>query len=160
MSREPAPFRVLIVDDHPVVRAGLASLIDAESGLEVCGQESDANGALEATQSLVPDLVLVDLSLRSSSGLELLSELSGRGVTTLVVSMQKDLVWVEQALSAGASGYVHKSDATSDIIAAIEHVRKGGLWFSHPMSEQLLQRRLGRGQAIDGDRSHRLALGS
>ncbi len=144
-ATRPGIHRILIVDDHPVVRAGLASLIDAEPDLEVCGQCSDAASALDAVGRVRPDLVLVDLSLGESSGLELLKALEQREFVTLVVSMHADLIWVERALRAGARGYVHKGGATRDVVTAIHHVRGGGMWVSESMSEQLLERRLSPG---------------
>ncbi len=143
LSSARKPYRILIVDDHPVVVAGLAALIDAEPELEVCGKAADAQEALRALGRLRPSLVLVDLSLGSSSGLDLLRQLATRGVATLVVSMHDDPTWAERALAAGALGFVHKSEATRDVVDAIRRVRDGRLWVSERISEQLLRRRLG-----------------
>ena len=150
MSKEPlqpssqsstTPCRVLIVDDHPIVREGLASLVNAEPDLEVCGQAESAREALARVENEAPDLVLVDLSLEGMSGLELLKSLADRSVQALVVSMQDDPTWPERALAAGALGYVHKSAATREVVQAIRAVRSGRLWVSDSVSEQLLRRR-------------------
>jgi DNA-binding NarL/FixJ family response regulator len=131
------------VDDHPIVVAGLAALIDSESDLEVCGHAATALEALRAIDSVKPDLVLVDLSLGASSGLTLLGQLAQRGVATLVVTMHDDPTWAERALAAGALGFVHKSEATRDVVSAVRRVRSGRLWVSERLSEQLLRRRHG-----------------
>lgn len=143
VSSAREPYCILIVDDHPVVVAGLAALINAEPGLQVCGQAADAQEALRAVDRVRPNLVLVDLSLGASSGLDLLRQLSDRGVATLVVSMHDDPTWAERALAVGALGFVHKSEATRDVVDAIHRVQSGRLWVSERIAEQLLRRRLG-----------------
>lgn len=141
----PVRCRVVIVDDHPVVRAGLAALIDAESDLTVCGQAQDAREALRVVDAARPDMVLVDLSLGGTSGLELIKHLVGRPVRVLVVSMHDDTTWTERALAAGALGYVHKSEATRDIVQAIRRVMTGRPYVSDSISERMLQRMVGAG---------------
>lgn len=135
-------WRVVVVDDHPVVRTGLAALIDAEADLSVCGQAEDYAGALTLVERESPDLVLIDLSLRQSSGLELLKEVARRGVKAIVVSMHDDPTWAERALSAGARGYVHKSEAGRSVVDAIRKVRAGGVYASEPLAGALLERQL------------------
>lgn len=146
-----APCRVLIVDDHPIVREGLASLVGAEPDLEVCGQAESAREALATVEREAPDLVLVDLSLEGTSGLELLKRLADRSVPALVVSMQDDPTWAERALAAGALGYVHKSAATREVVRAIRAVTSGRLWVSDSVSEQLLRRRFAGARASEED---------
>jgi len=149
MSAAPTPgtshCRVVIVDDHPIVRAGLAALIDAEPDLEVCGHAEDAREALRVVDSVRPHLVLVDLSLKGTSGLELIKQLVDRPVKVLVVSMHDEATWTERALSAGALGYVHKSEATRDIVQAIRRVMSGRPYVSESISERMLQRMVGSG---------------
>ena len=108
-ASNPQPCRVVIVDDHPIVRAGLAALIDAETDLEVCGQAEDAPEARRLVERERPDVVLVDLSLGGTSGLELIKDLVGRPVRVLVVSMHDEITWTERSLAAGALGYVHRA---------------------------------------------------
>lgn len=135
--------RVVLVDDHPIVRAGLAALIDAEADLAVCGQAEDAREALRVIEAAQPDLVLVDLSLKGTSGLELVKQLTARRMKALVVSMHDDATWTERSLAAGALGYVHKSEATRDIVAAIRRVMTGRPYVSESISEKMLQRMVG-----------------
>lgn len=144
------PWRVLIVDDHPIVRTGLASLIDAETDLTVCGHAADVDEALRALDALSPDVALVDLSLRTSNGLEFVREASRRGVRPIVVSMQDKPIWVERCLEAGAVGYVLKSDAGRCVVTAIQRARARRIYVSESMSEQLLAHR----HARDPDASH------
>jgi DNA-binding NarL/FixJ family response regulator len=149
MTAAPTPgnahCRVVIVDDHPIVRAGLAALIDAEPDLAVCGHAEDAREALRVVESARPDLVLVDLSLKGTSGLELIKQLVDRPVRVLVVSMHDEATWTERALAAGALGYVHKSEATRDIVQAIRRVMSGRPYVSESISERMLQRMVGSG---------------
>jgi DNA-binding NarL/FixJ family response regulator len=139
-------WRILIVDDHPIVRMGLAALIDAEPDMRVCGQAEDFHEALRAIAKLSPDLVLIDLSLRESSGLELLKETTRRAIRAIVVSMHETPTWAERALAAGARGYVQKSEAGRNVVQAIRKVRAGRLYVSESISEALLERRLNGGE--------------
>ena len=137
------PWRVLIVDDHPIVRTGLAMLIDAEPDMRSCGHAEDYDGALQALARDPPDLVLVDLSLRGSSGLELLKEVVRRGFRAIVVSMQEAPIWAERAFAAGARGYVQKSEAGRNVVHAIRKVRAGRMYLSESIAEALRARRVG-----------------
>ena len=135
-------WRILLVDDHPVVRMGLAMLIDAEPDLVVCGQAEDVDGALRAVAAQAPDLVLVDLSLRGSSGLDLLKDLVRDGHRALVVSMHESPTWAERALAAGARGYVLKSEAGRVVVQAIRKVRAGRVFVSESIADALLEHRV------------------
>jgi len=146
-DRSARPWRILIVDDHPIVRMGLASLISAEADLEVCGQAADYGEALRAIAQVRPDLAIIDLSLRDSSGLELLKEVTRQNVQAMVVSMHDEPTWAERALAAGARGYLHKSEAGRNVVDAIRKVRAGRLYVSESISELLLERRVSAGPA-------------
>lgn len=135
--------RVVIVDDHPIVRDGLAALIGAEADLDVCGFAEDAREALLVVERERPDLVLVDLSLGGTSGLDLIKRLVERPVKVLVVSMHDEVTWTERALAAGALGYVHKSEATREIVEAVRRVMSGRPYVSAATSERMLQRMVG-----------------
>lgn len=152
---QPIPCRVLIVDDHPIVRTGLAALIDAEPDMRVCAQAEDYDGAVAAIARERPDLVVIDLYLRESSGLDLLKEVARREIRAIVVSMQDAPTWAERALAAGARGYVHKSDAGRNVVQAIRRVHAGRIFVSESLSEALLERRVG---ATPAERSHAGAL--
>jgi DNA-binding NarL/FixJ family response regulator len=133
--------RILIVDDHPLVVAGLISLIRNEPDLEVCGETGKVSEALELAGSEAPDLVIVDISLADGNGLELVKRLLARngGLKVLVCSMHDEALFAHRALNAGAKGYINKQEATIQIIDAIRHVLKNKIWLSEPMTERVLQ---------------------
>ena len=134
--------RVFIVDDHPIVRQGLAQLLNQEQDLTVCGEAEDAQHALEAIAALQPDLVLVDLSLKGGSGLELIRTLKARqsALPVLVVSMHDESLYVERVLRAGARGYIMKQEATDTMMHAIRRVLRGEIYVSDKMMTKILGR--------------------
>ena len=134
--------RVFIVDDHPIVRQGLTQMINQEADLTVCGEAEEAQVALQAVAELHPDLVLVDLSLKGGSGLELIKALRARQSTlpVLVVSMHDESLYVERALRAGARGYIMKHEATDIMMNAIRRVLRGEIYVSDKMMTKLLGR--------------------
>jgi DNA-binding NarL/FixJ family response regulator len=125
--------KVLIVDDHAVVRAGLKLLIDAEKDLEAVGEAGNAREAVFEARSLKPDVALLDVVMPDRSGLEVLPDLLKEHpeLKVLVLSMQDDPRYVREAFSSGASGYVLKEAADSELVAAIREVAKGGRYV-HP----------------------------
>ena len=129
------------MDDHPIVRQGLIKLIEQEEGLEVCGESGTVSEALEALKKLGPDVVLVDISLENSNGLELIKLVDDLGmqIPMLVLSMHDESLYAEHALRAGASGYVMKQAASSTLIQAIEKVLAGEIYVSKSMSNQMLK---------------------
>jgi len=137
-----ARTRVLIVDDHPIVRQGLAQMINQETDLMVCGEAEDAQNALQAVAELHPDLVLVDLSLKGGSGLDLIRTLRTRQsmLPILVVSMHDESLYVERALRAGARGYIMRHEATNSMMRAIRRVHRGEIYVSDKMMTKLLAR--------------------
>ena len=134
--------RILIVDDHPVVRRGLRMLIDDEPDLFVCGEASDANEAIRVLDAKKPDLVIVDLSLKESSGLELIKRIKSRNAAAkmLVSSMFDESLYAERVLNAGALGYVSKQEAMEKVIEAIRCVLSGRVYLSAAMSDRMLHR--------------------
>lgn len=134
--------RVLIVDDHPLVRERLAQLINAHADLKVCGEADDREPALAMIATTEPHLVLLDLSLKSSHGLEFIKDISAQrpGVLILVVSMHDESLFAERSFRAGAHGYITKQEATRNIIVAIRRVLAGELYISESMSHKVLQR--------------------
>lgn len=140
------PIRVLIVDDHPIVRHGLAQLIDQQPGMEVVSQAGTAPDALDKVLAGGFDLAVIDVSLQGVSGLELIKQIRERGSETpiLVMSMHDEMFYAERALRAGAQGYIMKQRATAEIVKAIRRVTEGELYLSPEMSDQLLRR------AVDG----------
>lgn len=139
--------RVFLVDDHPIVRYGFVQLLATASDLEVCGQAADARGVLDALPSSKPDVVLVDVSLGATNGIDLIREIKERlpNAFVLVVSMHDEHLYAERSLRAGASGYVMKHEATEALIRAIRTVAAGGLFVSEAVSMRLLQRMIAGG---------------
>src|SRR5262245_57481719 len=109
--------RVMIVDDHPIVREGYKRLIEGEEGLEVCGEAEDMPHAIRVIHDLHPDLVIVDMTLKNGSGLELIKEVKAMypDIKMLVASMHDETLFAERALRAGAMGYVNKQEATKQL---------------------------------------------
>lgn len=141
--------QVYLVDDHPIVRQGLIKLIDQESGLEVCGEAGCVSDALEAIKKMSPDVILVDISLENSNGIELIKLIDDLGlkIPMLVLSMHDESLYAEHALRAGASGYVMKQAASNTLIMAIEKVLEGEIYVSKAMSSQMLKMAFqGRGE--------------
>jgi len=134
--------RILIVDDHPLVRAGMAALIQAEPDLAVCGEAATASEALACFRECTPDAVVLDLSLADCSGLGLLKRLAKSAPRTpiLVCSMHEESLFAQRALNAGASGYIHKQEATTHVIEAIRQVLSGRIYLSEQESDRALRR--------------------
>ena len=137
--------RILLVEDHPIVRQGLAQILGQTPDLEVCGFAEDAHSALRAVQSGRPDLIIVDISLQSEDGLELVKDLRTRKVQTpvLILSMHQESVYAPRAMRAGAQGYVMKGEPTPRLLAAVRKVLSGGLAFSEEVTADLLRRQIG-----------------
>src|SRR5215831_8794758 len=134
--------KILIVDDHALVRRGLAVLIDAEPDLAVCGEASDAAGALTQLDATRPDLVIIDLSLQDGHGLDLIRQVRARAehVRILVLSMHDESLFAERSLRAGAHGYINKQEATDKVVHALRQVLAGKVYLSGAMTERMLQR--------------------
>ena len=132
--------RILIVDDHPLMRKGLALTLDAEVDFEVVGQASDAEEALDAFGEFAPDLVLVDVSLPGMNGIELIKHLISRDadLKALVVSRHDEALYAERAVRAGAKGYVSKLEADDVIVDAVRYVLRGGIYLSDELKDKLL----------------------
>lgn len=137
---------VFLVDDHPLVREWLANLLRAQPDLEVCGQAGDAAGALAELATAPADIAIVDLSLRTSSGLDLIKDLRDRhpAIGIIVLSMHEELFYAERALRAGARAYVTKRESTSRIVEAIREVRAGRIYANPDILAQLAGRLVGR----------------
>jgi DNA-binding NarL/FixJ family response regulator len=133
----PEPIRILLVDDHPLVRDGLRARLEAVPGLEVVAEAGSAAEALERASGA--DLVLMDLNMRGGSGIEATGQLVNRypGIAVLILSMHDKLEYVTQAMQAGARGYVLKDAPGKDIVLAIETVMSGGIYYSPVLARQL-----------------------
>jgi DNA-binding NarL/FixJ family response regulator len=134
--------KIVLVDDHDVVRRGLASLITADPTLDICGEADSVSSAMEVIARTQPKLVLVDMSLKDSDGLELLRRIAAEfpDVLTLVLSMYDESVYAERALRAGARGYVRKIDVAGKILIAIRRVLAGDVYVNDEIASTLLNR--------------------
>jgi DNA-binding NarL/FixJ family response regulator len=142
----PTTHRVVVVDDHPVVREGLAHLIQAEPDLIVCGQAEDRGQALAVIRATQPNLAIVDLSLKNSHGLELVKDIRAQhpDVLILVVSMYDESLYAERAISAGARGYLTKQEATRNVVVAIRRILAGEIYVSESLAGKILGKLAGQ----------------
>lgn len=140
--------RVLIVDDHPIVRHGLAELIGHEPDLEVCGEAADTTEALHQVEATQPHVVIVDISLKSGHGIDLIEQIKAKDehIRMLVSSIHDESLFAERALRAGAMGYINKQEATEKVIDAIRQIIRGDIYLSPRMSNRLLH------TVVGGDR--------
>jgi DNA-binding NarL/FixJ family response regulator len=140
--------RVLIVDDHPAVREALATRIGRQSDLEVCGEAADMSDALRLVADTDPDVAVVDISLKTGCGIDLIKRIKDRNDTVrmLVWSTHSESLYAERALKAGALGYINKDQATNTIVEAIRRVREGKVYLSDAMVETMLHRTVGGGR--------------
>ena len=131
-------MRILVVDDHPLVREGVRTLINHQSGLEVVGEAADADSALEAIARLEPALVLTDIGMKQVSGIALAAQIRERwpAIHVIVLSMYDNPDYVHQAMQAGVRGYVLKDAPSSDIVDAIRAVAAGDTFLSASLSRQ------------------------
>ncbi len=139
------PIKILLVDDHPIVRSGLNTLISAEPDMIVCGEASSAEEALGIINRDPPDLIIVDISLeKGANGIDLLRAVKERfsSVVTLVLSLYDESYYAERAIRAGARGYVQKNKAPSVIVNAIRDVMNGELYLGSEISKRIIDRLL------------------
>ncbi|MFV0439525.1 MAG: response regulator [Desulfopila sp.] len=135
-------YRILIVDDHPVFCFGMTELINKEEDLEVCGSVELMKKTTGAIDTLHPDLVIIDISLKDGDGIELVHELKKHyeGLPLLVLSMYDESLYAERALLAGASGYIMKQEAIAQVVEAIRKVLGGDVYASHSVKEKVFKR--------------------
>lgn len=134
--------RVIIVDDHPIFRMGMAELLNQEEDFEVCGLAEDIASARKLVTELVPDLAIVDITLAGDNGLDLVKEITvaEKNLSILVLSMHDEQVWAERAIRAGAKGYIMKKEASENVITALRNIRQGKIHVSASIMERLLDR--------------------
>ena len=135
-------IKVLLVDDHPLVREGLVNLINQQADLQVCGEASNEPQALELIRTVQPDVSIVDISLENGSGIELIKSIKAMfpAVTVLVLSMHDESLYAERALRAGARGYVMKREAAKKVILAIRCVLAGQLYVSDKIAVRMAEK--------------------
>ena len=137
-----AKFRILLVDDHPITRQGVSALINQERNLTVCGEADNAPRAIELITKLTPDIAIIDISLKSMSGIELIKNIRvpAPKLPILVMSMHDEGLFAERALRAGAQGYIMKQEASEKILTAIHQVLADEIYLSDAMKEKMLHR--------------------
>jgi DNA-binding NarL/FixJ family response regulator len=140
MASQSQPARILIVDDHPLVRAGLRSLFAEVPELSICAEVGNVRDAIDVARKLEPDLALVDISLEDGSGIELIKRLKVHmpQLKMLVCSMHDESLFAERAINAGARGYVNKHQVTEQILDAIQQVLAGRIYLSEKMVERVI----------------------
>lgn len=144
--------RIVLVDDHPLMREGLAEVLRREPDLQVCGEAEDRAQALDVIKKIKPDLAIVDLALKNSHGLELIKDLTTLypKLRTLVVSMHDEFVNAERAIRAGASGYITKQEAATKILQAVRCVLAGEVYLSERAALQIATKTAGRARSGSG----------
>jgi DNA-binding NarL/FixJ family response regulator len=133
-------MKILLVDDHPVVRKGLKSILEEETGYSICGEAEDGNTAIRIIADTEPDLVIVDIELKGNiDGIELVAAIKSRfpKITVLVMSMDDGTLYAERSIKAGARGYIAKAEAAENIIAAIESVMENRIYLSSSISNKI-----------------------
>ncbi len=145
VPKTPTPSRqarVLIVDDHPMLRRGLGELLAHEPDLDVCGEADSYASALEQVRELNPDVIIMDIALKDCNGLEVIKQLKAQddSLKVLVCSMHEESLFAERALRAGALGYINKEQATEAVVTAIRRVLDGKIYLGEKMAERLLHR--------------------
>jgi DNA-binding NarL/FixJ family response regulator len=133
--------RILVVDDHPIVRQGLALLINQEPDLLVCGEAEEAMGAMHVLASSKPDVLIVDISLNGPDGLDLLKNIRNVYPTlpVLILSMHDESIYAERALRAGANGYIMKQEATEKVLVALRRILDGEIYVSDRIANKMLK---------------------
>lgn len=151
--------RVLIVDDHPIVRQGLRRLIDQEEDLSVCGEAETVRDARTAIKELNPDAIIVDISLKQGDGIELVRDARAHYPTLpiLVLSMHDETIYAERMLSAGANGYIMKQAASEQFLVAVRRVLEGGIYVSEAVGNSMIQKFASGGSYISSNPIDRLS---
>jgi DNA-binding NarL/FixJ family response regulator len=142
VSPSPAKHRILLVDDHPITRQGVGVLINQEADLEVIGETDSAPGAIALLHKQPADLAIIDITLKTTNGIELMKHIRvlAPDMPVLVMSMHDEGVYAERAMRAGARGYIMKQEASSRVLTAIRTVLAGELHLSDRMKERMLHR--------------------
>ena len=145
-SKAAGKIRILLVDDHPMVRERLAEVIEAEDDLRICGEAEDRKDALQLIEATRPDLAIIDLTLKNSHGLELIKDLTVMHphVKTLVVSLHDENLYAERVVRAGARGYITKQEATRNILLAIRRVLAGEIYLGGSVTQRIVSKVAGR----------------
>jgi len=144
-SLQTAKKTVLVVDDHPLMRQGLALLINQQQDMQVCGEAEEAQAAMQAIAQLRPDIMILDISLNGPDGLDLLKNIRAfdPDLPVLILSMHDEAIYAERALRARANGYIMKQEATEKVLVAVRRILNGEVYLSERMSNKMLQQYIG-----------------
>jgi DNA-binding NarL/FixJ family response regulator len=147
-STDKTECKILVVDDHPIVRAGVKSLLELDESYTICGEAQSAAEALSFIEKKPPDLAIVDITLEGSDGLELIKSIRAMDYEfpILVMSMHHENLYAERVLRAGGNGYVMKSSLSENLLGALERVTHGKIYVSEKIKEQFLQQMAGTGK--------------
>jgi DNA-binding NarL/FixJ family response regulator len=142
--------KVFVVDDHPIVRQGLAQLINREPDLEVCGEAGDSQAARQAIPQISPDILVLDISLNGPDGIELLKTIrqGDAALPVLILSMHDESIYAERALRAGANGYIMKQEAAEKVLVAVRRILDREVYVSERVANKMLQQYIGRSTAV------------
>ncbi|AQT69435.1 Nitrogen regulation protein C [Anaerohalosphaera lusitana] len=151
--------RILLVDDHPIVRQGLSELINHEDDMVVCGHAEESYEAMSFIRNETLDMVIVDISLRETSGMELIKDIRAQRphMPILTLSMHDESLYAERALRAGANGYVMKQEATDVLVGAIRKVMDGELHLSDNMAARMVRKLVGGKMKVESSPIDRLS---
>lgn len=139
--------RVFIVDDHPVVREGISRFINNEPDFYVCGESDNVNDAIAGISKDVPDIVVVDITLKGGSGIELTNSVKKRfNIPVLVLSMHDESIYAERALKAGAKGYIMKRESMENVITAMREILDGSIYLNPKIKDKILSKLLGNAE--------------
>ena len=156
-SKRGRPYRVLLVDDHPVVRRGIRAIVESQRDMEVCGEASDGHEALELAGEFKPDLMLVDLTMAEMNGLDVTAAVREQfpEIEVLVLSMHFSEELAREVLRCGALGYILKSDADEELLAALDHMRRHQPFFTGRLAFAMTQNFVdGTGSGTDANGKH------
>lgn len=142
MTIKKSIIKIVIVEDHPIFRMGMEELINREKDMEVCGDAEDVNGARRIIEKEMPDLVIVDLSLKESNGIELVKEINRdyKSISSLVLSMHDESLHAERCILAGAQGYIMKQEASESVVKAIRQILSGNIYVSGAIMSNILNK--------------------
>lgn len=159
MTKHKKMRRVLLVDDHPIVRQGLRRLIEQEEDLSVCGEAETARDARTAIKELNPDVVIVDISLKQGDGIELVRDTRAHhpSLPLLVLSMHDEAIYAERMLSAGANGYIMKQAASDQFLIALRRVLDRGIYVSEAVGNSMIRKFAAGGSYISTNPIDRLS---
>ncbi|MBI5055421.1 MAG: response regulator transcription factor [Nitrospirae bacterium] len=140
--KQGSKHKIFIVDDHPLLRQGLAQFIDKETGFIVCGEACDYKGAIQGIEELQPDIAVLDISLGQGSGLRLMEDLRNLHplILILVFSMHDESAYAERCLRAGANGYIMKTEAPEKVISAIRAILNGEIYVSEKIQKNIINK--------------------